>query len=148
MQLFLHSEKYFRKEIALIKRLLKNKQGSNFPDACVILIVFFLLLAISIKTFSVFVLKHKLDIFAEELCRTASVNGCVGAATDAKAQKLREKIGINPNITWSKVGRLQINEEIFIEVSVKENMGLSGSFGSFPITITSKAVGTSEVYYK
>ena len=56
--------------------------------------------------------------------------------------------GLDPNIRWSKTGRIQLNEEVTVTLTLDMDIGLFGGFGSFPITLRSEATGKSEVYWK
>ena len=87
-------------------------------------------------------------MFATELVREAEVRGRVGTETNRRAEILREKTGLNPNISWSKNGQIQLNQEVTVTLTMETNIGLFGGFGSFPITLRSQASGKSEVYWK
>jgi len=128
--------------------LLKDKKGASFVDACVLVLAIVMVLALVIKIMPVFIAKQQLDTFATEICRTAEIAGEVGSATTIKTEKLRSQTGLNPSIQWSKAGNIQLNEEFTVTLTTTVNIGLFGEFGSFPITLTSKATGASEVYYK
>lgn len=128
--------------------LLKDKKGASFVDACVLVLAIVMVLALVIKIMPVFIAKQQLDTFATEICRTAEIAGEVGSATTIKAEKLRSQTGLNPSIQWSKAGNIQLNEEFTVTLITTVNIGLFGEFGSFPIILTSKAIGTSEVYHK
>jgi len=128
--------------------LLKDKKGASFVDACVLVLAIVMVLALVIKIMPVFIAKQQLDTFATEICRTAEIAGEVGSATTIKTEKLRSQTGLNPSIQWSKAGNIQLNEEFTVTLTTTVNIGMFGEFGSFPITLTSKATGASEVYYK
>lgn len=128
--------------------LLKDKKGASFVDACVLVLAIVMVLALVIKIMPVFIAKQQLDTFATEICRTAEIAGEVGSATTIKAEKLRSQTGLNPSIQWSKAGNIQLNEEFTVTLTTTVNIGLFGEFGSFPIILTSKATGASEVYHK
>lgn len=128
--------------------LLKDKKGASFVDACVLVLAIVMVLALVIKIMPVFIAKQQLDTFATEICRTAEIAGEVGSATTIKAEKLRSQTGLNPSIQWSKAGNIQLNEEFTVTLTTTVNIGMFGEFGSFPITLTSKATGASEVYHK
>ena len=83
-----------------MKRLLKDKRGEGFVDVCVLVLAIAMVLALVVRIAPVFVAKQNLDVFADEVVRTAEING------------------------------------------------LFGEFASFPVTLTAKASGTSEVYWK
>ena len=76
-----------------MKRLLKDKRGEGFVDVCVLVLAIAMVLALVVRIAPVFVAKQNLDVFADELVRTAEINGQVGSATNAKAADLREQTG-------------------------------------------------------
>ena len=129
-------------------KILKSKHGEGYIDVAVLVLCAMLVIALAVKIFPVYIAKNQLDVFANELCREAEIAGCVGSETDARAQVLKEKTGLNPAISWSKTGRIQLNEEFTVTVSLQANIGLFGGFGSFPVTLTAKASGKGEVYWK
>jgi hypothetical protein len=51
-------------------------------------------------------------------------------------------------VTWSKTGKIQLNEEVTVTVTYQINIGLFAGFGSFPISLQAQATGKSEVYWK
>ena len=127
-----------------MKRLLKDKRGEGFVDVCVLVLAIAMVLALVVRIAPVFVAKQNLDVFADELVRTAEINGQVGSATNAKAADLREQTGLDPNISW----KIQLGNEVEVTLTTTVNIGLFGEFASFPVTLTAKASGTSEVYWK
>ena len=48
----------------------------------------------------------------------------------------------------STTGRIQLNDEVTVTLTLETDIGLFGGFGSFPITLTASATGKSEVYWK
>ena len=83
-----------------------------------------------------------------ELVREAEISGRVGLETSRRAAVLREKTGLDPDITWSAGGRIQLNSEVTVFLTLQTNIGLFGDFGLFPITLRAQATGKSEVYWK
>ena len=137
----------------LFKRLLTSKSGEGYIDVIVIIISAMLVIALAIKVFPVFIAKHQLNTFASELCRTAEIEGQIGTETNKRIAELQIQIGIKPSLTWSGnyisgTQKIQLNNSIEVTVSHKEDIGLFGNFGSFPIMLTSRAGGRSEVYWK
>lgn len=130
------------------RRALKNNCGEGYIDICLLVFVAMLVLALCLKVLPVFVAKQQLDTFATELCREAEISGRVGSETNRRAAVLREKTGIDPDITWSDSGELQLNQEVTVIVTLRMNIGLFDSFGSFPVTLRAQASGKSEVYWK
>jgi len=131
-----------------VLKLLKSRRGEGYIDVAVLVLCVMLVIALAVSVLPVFVTKNKLDTYAAELCREAEIVGRVGSETILWAQVLTEKTGIDPNILWSKTGRLQLNEEFTLTVTTQADIGLFGGFGSFPITLKAEASGKSEVYWK
>ncbi|MSS09484.1 MULTISPECIES: DUF4320 family protein [Eubacteriales] len=131
-----------------MKKILKNRRGEGYIDVAVLVLCVMLVIAVAVSVLPVFVTKNKLDTYASELCREAEIAGRVGNETTLRAQVLTEKTGINPNISWSKSGKIQLNQDVTVTVTVQTDLGLFGGFGSFPVTLKAQASGKSEVYWK
>ena len=129
-------------------KLLRSRRGEGYIDVAVLVLCVMLVIAMAISVLPVFVTKNQLDTYAAELCREAEITGRVGSETTLRAQILSEKTGLSPNISWSKTGRLQLNEEFTVTVTTQMDLGLFGGFGSFPVTLKAQASGKSEVYWK
>ena len=121
-----------------MRRLLKEKRGEGFVDVCVLVLSVALVLALVVRIAPVFVAKQNLDVFADELVRTAEINGRVGSATSAKAADLREETGLDPDISWSDTGKIQLGNEVTVTLTTTVNLGLFGEFASFPVTLTAR----------
>lgn len=132
----------------MLKRVFKDKRGEGYLDIAVLVLCIFVVLALSVKLLPVFIAKQQLDTYATELCREAEIYGRVGSETNLRAAVLTEQTGLSPKIVWSKTGRIQLNEEVSVRLTYPYNLGLFGSFGSFPVTLKSEASGKSEVYWK
>ena len=131
-----------------LRSILSEKRGEGDVDVIILHLSAFMVLALSMLELPVFIQKQQLDTFATELVREAEVSGRVGAETSRRAVVLSEKTGIHPNISWSANGRIQLNEEVTVTLTLDTNIGLFGEFASFPITLRAKASGKSEVYWK
>jgi len=129
-------------------KLLRSRRGEGYIDVAVLVLCVMLVIAVAVSVLPVFVTKSKLDTYASELCREAEIAGRVGSETTLRAQVLSEKTGLSPDISWSKTGRLQLNEEFTVTVTMRVDIGLFGGFGSFPVTLKAQASGKSEVYWK
>ena len=129
-------------------KILKCKRGEGYIDVVVLVLCAMFVIALAVKVFPVYITKNQMDNFAVELCREAEIVGRVGAETTQRELVLREKTGLTPTITWSKTGTIQFNEEITVTITLERNIGLFGEFGSFPVTLTAKASGKSERYWK
>ena len=130
------------------KSILKSRRAEGYIDVCVLVLCAMLVIALAVRVFPVYIQKQQVDTFAVELIREAELAGRVGSETSSREQALREKTGLQPIISWSKTGKIQLNEEVTVTVTYQTNIGLFSGFGSFPITLRSDAVGKSEVYWK
>lgn len=122
----------------MIRRILRGKSGEGYIDVCVLALCAMLVVALAVRVFPVFIMKNQLDNFAAELVREAEITGRVGGETDRRAAVLREKTGLNPTITWSKAGNIQLNEEVTVTLAIKADLGLFGGFRSFPVTLRAR----------
>ena len=129
-------------------KILRSKQGEGYIDVAVLVLCAMLVIALAVRVFPAYIIKQQVDTFATELMREAEIAGRVGTETTNREILLREKTGIIPTVTWSKSGRIQLNEEITVTVTFDTNIGLFGGFGSFPVTLKADAAGKSEVYWK
>lgn len=127
---------------------IKGRQAEGYVDVVVLVLCAVLVLALAVRVLPVFIAKHQLDTFASELMREAEISGCIGTETDRRAAVLKERLGIDPVISWSASGRIQLNQEITLTLTLQKDIGLFGGFGSFPVTLRSQATGKSEVYWK
>ena len=129
-------------------KLIKSKRGEGYIDVAVLVLCVMLVIALAVSVLPVYVTKNKLDTYAAELCREAEIAGRVGSETTMRAQVLSERMGIEPDVSWSKSGNIQLNQEFTVTVTLQTDLGLFGGVGSFPVTLQAKASGKSEVYHK
>ena len=131
-----------------MQKFFKKRKGEGYIDVCVLVVCAMLVLAIAVRVLPVFVAKQQLDTYATELVREAEIAGCVGTETSRREQALNERMNIAPEVRWSQTGRIQLNHEVSVTVTLHTDIGLFGGFGSFPVTLTANAIGKSEVYWK
>ena len=129
-------------------KILRSNKGEGYIDVAILILCVMLVIALAVKVFPVYILKQQIDTFATELVREAEIAGRIGSETTNREILLKEKMGISPNISWSKSGRIQLNKEISVTITYETNIGLFAGFGSFPITLRADAAGKSEVYWK
>ena len=129
-----------------MKKLLKSKRGEGYFDIVIVVLVVVMVIALIMAVAPV-VAKIQLDNYADELVREAEISGRIGSETTARAQVLTERTGIKPTIQWSRSGKVQLNQEFTVTCTYKIDIGF-GEFGSFPVMLTAKASGRSEVYWK
>ena len=131
-----------------LNKKFKDRRGEGYVDVIVLVLCVMLVIALAMRILPVFIQKQQLDVFATELVREAEVSGRVDSETSRRAAILSEQMGFQPDIEWSKSGRIQLNDEITVTLTLETNIGLFGDFASFPITLQAQAGGKSEVYWK
>ena len=130
-----------------IWKVLCDKRGEGYVDVAVAVFAILMAMAVAFQVFPLFIAKMQLDNFADELIREAEVSGRVGSETMTRYERLAEKTGMRPAVTWSTTGRVQLNQEVSVRITIDVNLGL-GIIGDFPVTLVSEATGKSEVYWK
>ncbi len=130
------------------KRILSEKRGEGYIDTAVLVLCAMLVIAIAVRVYPVYITKLQLDNFADELIREMEIAGSVGTETSERERALQEKTGLTPSVTWSRSGNIQLNEEVTVTLTLDRNIGLFGGFGSFPVQLTARASGKSEVYHR
>ena len=129
-----------------------NKRGEGYIDTAVSVLALTLVFLIALSFFSVLLQKTYLDMFADSLLETACRSGRVGEEVAARYNELVDLTGISPVCSFdcsyiSGTDKVQLGNEITVTVSLESS--LSGLFGGiFPLDLTSKASGLSNVYWK
>ena len=132
-----------------MKNFLKaGKSGEGYLDVCVLILCSMLVIALAVHVLPVFIAKQRLDTYATDLVREAEIAGRVGSETTTRASILTERLSIEPEITWSRNGRIQLNEEVTVVLTLDMDIGLFGGLGSYPVELVAQATGKSEVYWK
>lgn len=129
-------------------KILKSNLGEGYIDVVVLVLAVCMVLSLALSVLPVFVQKQQLDTYATELVREAEIYGRVGAETTTRARVLTERTGIAPDISWTRSGNIQLGDEVTVTLTLQTDIGLFGKIGSFPITLTAKATGKSEVYWR
>ena len=117
-----------------MRKLLKRRSGEGYIDVCVLVVCAMLVLALVVRVLPVYITKQQLDTYAVELVREAEIAGRVGTETTRRAAALTDSTGLDPDIRWSTTGRIQLNDEVTVTLTLETDIGLFGGFGSFPIT--------------
>lgn len=131
-----------------ILKHLRSTRGEGYVDVAVAFLVIMIMLVAVIKITPVFITKMTLNNYANELCREAEIAGRVGAETDARLERLNESNPtLNPTVTWSETGKIQLGNTFSVSVSAEYDFSFF-VFSNRPVTLTSIAEGTSEVFWK
>ncbi len=129
-----------------IRRLL-SKRGNSYVGITVFIMVMMMVLVFIMNVAPVFLLKMKMDTYAQELCREAEISGRIGSEVNTRLARLNESTGLSPDVEWSTSGKVQIGNTFTVTVSAQTDFSFF-IFSGNPITISSKAEGTSEVFWK
>lgn len=129
-----------------LKRITANK-GDTYIGTTVFVMVMMIMLVLFLNVAPVFLTKMKLDTYASELCREAEIAGRIGSEVENRLARLNESSGLDPTVTWSKDGKVQIGNTFTVTVSLETDFSFFIFTGN-PITLISTAEGTSEVFWK
>ncbi len=131
----------------LLKRL-RSTRGEGYIDVAVAFMVIMITLVAVIKITPVFITKMTLNNYANELCREAEIAGRIGTETEARFERLNESNpDLTPTVIWSKTGKVQIGNTFTVTVSTDYDFSFF-FFKNRPVTLSSTAEGTSEVFWK
>ncbi len=133
--------------VVILRKLLMSKSGEGYIDVCIIVLVAIMVIALMMTVIPALIAKNQLNNFANELAREAEIVGMIGSETSSRESVLRERTGLSPTVSWNRSGKVQLNQEFTVTCTMVYNIGF-GEFGSFPVTLKSKASGKSEVYWK
>ena len=128
------------------ERLLKNR-GNSYVGITIFVMVMMMVLVFIMNVAPVFLLKMKIDTYAQELCCEAEIAGRIGSEVNTRLARLNESTGLSPSIDWSTSGKIQIGNTFTVTVSAQTDFSFF-IFSGNPITIASTAEGTSEVFWK
>jgi hypothetical protein len=127
-------------------KLKERKAAGIYFELAIFVIVIVMSLVVIGTTVSVLFAKYKLDNFSEELARAVEISGDTGAVRD-RLDDLKSEYGISPHITYSKTGKINLNESF--EVTLRQTTYLQfGVMVKIPVELTSIATGASERYWK
>lgn len=133
----------------ILKKKLREQKGDGYVDIVVLVLIAMMVIALVIKVFPAFMAKDRLNTFANQILREAQIQGRI----QIDYRIISESIDINiDSVTWDantmEGKKVQLDEKITVTCTTKVEIGLFGEFGSFPISLKSKATGKSEVYWK
>lgn len=136
----------------VILKTLKDRKGEGYIDAVIVVLIAVLGIAFALNVYPVFVAKSNLNQFASEVIREAEISGQIGSSVNERIDKLEQELIKVDTLDWNAdfiqgTKKIQLDGSIEIEVTKTVDIGFF-EFGSFPITLTSKDSGFSEVYWK
>lgn len=131
---------------------IKNRKGEGYIDGAIVILICVMMIALAFAVYPVFVAKSQINQFAGEIIREAEISGAIGQNVNNRIEKLEKELIKVDDITWDAEyiqGTKKVQLDGSIEVTVKKNMDIGFfKFGSFPVTLTARDSGYSEVYWK
>ena len=118
------------------ERLLKNR-GNSYVGITIFVMVMMMVLVFIMNVAPVFLLKMKMDTYAQELCREAEIAGRIGSEVNTRLARLNESTGLSPSSDWSTSGKIQIGNTFTVTVSAQTDFSFF-IFLSIFATITPK----------
>lgn len=126
---------------------LKSDDGISVSlENLIFMIIGMALLVITIAIFGILHTEYKLNNFASELMRTAELTGYVGETTKKREKELQQALSIEPRVTWSKEGKIGLNETIKVECVLDYKVKIP--FWNVTFRIKRNDVGRSEIFWK
>ncbi|WP_250277574.1 DUF4320 family protein [[Clostridium] colinum] len=130
-----------------IKSKLKEQKGvDNTIEMGVILIILFIVLFAIIGFCNLLYMNYKVAQFTNETVRIAELYGEVGDKSLEQIEKLKNSIGIDPVVKFSKTGKVEFMESITCTVELPYKLKIP--FLDINIKIKKSASGVGEVYWK
>lgn len=127
-------------------KYLKNNKGQIGIEICLMIIFSMMVIVLAFNAFSCFIKKNDLDLFAEEMVKTAAFYGDTNhPEVQACYERLKEDTGMDPEFQFSPSGKVQVGNTITI--TMKKTIIFDGT-GSvkIPIDLESKRTELSREY--
>lgn len=134
------------KPLERIKQKIKCRKGEMYIDTAISVFVMLIVLAIVMSVVPVLIKQYQLNVLANDVTRYIEV---AGSSDNLDADKIYDENMIKPSNLQVDGGgeKIQLGKTFSVTLEYETEIGLGGLI-EIPITITSKAQGTSEVYWK
>lgn len=136
-------------------KLLKSRHASaEYIGTAVSVLVVVFLIALVINVFSIINVKEKLDVCADQMVRQIQLSGEVNAGTQSLFDRITAECGgitaprYTVDASYFSGKKIQFGTPFYVTVSAQVTLGGFGKLLPFPLTITAKAAGVSEGYWK
>ena len=127
-------------------KILKNENGAAMVAFVIGFLLFILTIFSFLQLFPLYDEYSRLNDFGKEIMRTAELSGRIGAETDSEIVRMKAITKLDPNITWSKSGKVALGEEIEVTLTAESTVRALGQ--DFVIPMKVRVTGRSEVYWK
>lgn len=122
---------------------LRCKRGaSEYIAVLVGILILVTLLALSIEAYEIYMTKKDCEEVATEIARYIEIKGAYDSRAKAEFARLCEVTKLDADISVTKSGKIQLEEEFTVTVSTTEYLF------TLPVSLQGRATGRSEVYHK
>jgi len=135
-----------------VKKALANKRGDVYFEYLICLFLFLAALSLTIQVLSAVRLKLWLDGRTSAAVRSVQINGEITDGAEAVIEEIKNRLGSDITVEWDThfiagTRKVQLGDMIRLRVSANTTLFKIGA-EEVRISISSEAVGTSEVYWK
>ena len=141
-----------------IQILLTEERGdATYTGVIVFTVIAMITIVLMLNVMSVVMMKSELDGAADQVARQIQLAGGVDSDTEDLIEYFRNGINaeniefvIDTNFITAQGSntRIQIGTPFYLTVTADTKLGGFFTFADYPLTMTSRAAGASEVYWK
>ena len=141
-----------------IQTLLTDERGdATYTGVIIFTVIAMVTVVFLLNVMSVVMMKSELDAAADQVARQIQLAGGVDSDTEDLIDYLRNGINaeniefvINTNFITAQGCNtcIQIGTPFYLTVTADTKLGGFFTFADYPLTMTSRAAGVSEVYWK
>ena len=141
-----------------IQTILKDEKGdATYTGVIVFTVIAMITVVLMLNVMSVVMVKSELDAAADQVARQIQFAGGVDSDTEDLIEYLRDGINaeniefvIDTNFITAQGSNMciQIGTPFYLTVTADTKLGGFFTFSDYPLTMTSRAAGVSEVYWK
>ena len=137
--------------------LIEERGDATYTGVIVFTVIAMITIVLMLNVMSVVMMKSELDGAADQVARQIQLAGGVDSDTEDLIDYLRNGINaeniefvIDTNFITAQGSntRIQIGTPFYLTVTADTKLGGFFTFADYPLTMTSRAAGVSEVYWK
>ena len=137
--------------------LIEERGDATYTGVIVFTVIAMITIVLMLNVMSVVMMKSELDGAADQVARQIQLAGGVDSDTEDLIEYLRNGINaeniefvIDTNFITAQGSntRIQIGTPFYLTVTADTKLGGFFTFADYPLTMTSRAAGVSEVYWK
>ncbi len=132
----------------MINSIIKNKKGESFIDITIYILVITIAITLIINVVPILIVKININEMNEKIVRYVETTGRTDTAEiNNYINKLKDKYNLDVSVSFSKNGKINLNEEFEVYVSATKEFKLLLNI-THTFEIKSVRVGRSEVFFK